>query len=49
VFVMHGIAKDVPMYTIFKGIVPFLIVDIVNVVLITAWPQIVTFLPDLMK
>jgi tripartite ATP-independent transporter DctM subunit len=48
VFVMHGIAKDVPMYTIYKGIVPFLIVDIINVVLITIWPQIVLFLPNLM-
>jgi tripartite ATP-independent transporter DctM subunit len=48
VFVMHGIAKVVPMYTIYKGIVPFLIVDIINVVLITIWPQIVLFLPNLM-
>jgi len=24
VFIIHGIAKTVPMYTIFRGIVPFL-------------------------
>jgi C4-dicarboxylate transporter DctM subunit len=49
VFMMHGIAKDVPMYTIFRGIVPFLIVDMINVVMIMVFPQIVSFLPSLMK
>lgn len=49
VFVMHGIAKDVPMYTIFRGIVPFLIIDVINVAMIMAFPQIVLFLPDMMK
>jgi tripartite ATP-independent transporter DctM subunit len=49
VFVMHGIAKDVPMYTIYKGIVPFLIVNILNVIMITIWPELVLYLPRLMK
>jgi len=49
VFVMKGVAKDVPMYTIFRGIVPFLIADICHVILLVAIPQISLFLPNLMK
>jgi len=49
VFVIRGIAKDVPMYTIFRGIVPFLIADICHVVLLVAIPQLSLFLPSLMK
>ncbi|OGP64706.1 MAG: C4-dicarboxylate ABC transporter permease [Deltaproteobacteria bacterium RBG_13_53_10] len=49
VFIMQGIAKDVPMYDIFRGIVPFLIADIVHVAMLIAFPQIALFLPNLMK
>jgi C4-dicarboxylate transporter DctM subunit len=48
VFVIKGIAKDVPMSTIFRGITPFIIADIVLIILITIWPQIVLFLPGTM-
>ena len=46
VFVMSGAAKDVPMYTIFRGITPFLIADICHVVLLILFPQIALFLPS---
>ncbi|MFC1979478.1 TRAP transporter large permease [Chloroflexota bacterium] len=49
VFVIKGIAKDVSMYTIFWGIVPFVIVQLVFIVILTAFPQIALFLPNLMK
>ncbi len=49
VFIMQGIAKDIPMYDIFQGIVPFLIADIFHVALLIAVPEIVLFLPSLMK
>ena len=49
VFVMKGVAKDIPMSTIFRGIVPFLIADILHVALLIAVPQITLFLPGLMK
>ena len=49
VFVMKGVAKDVPMYTIFRGIIPFLLADICHVALLVAVPQISLFLPNLMK
>jgi len=49
VFVIKGIAKDVPLYTIFRGIIPFLIADLCHVALLIAIPQIVLFLPNMMR
>lgn len=48
VFVLRGVAKDVPMYTIFKGVVPFVIAMIVGLALIIIFPQISLFLPNAM-
>jgi tripartite ATP-independent transporter DctM subunit len=48
VFVITGVAKDVPMYTVFRGIVPFLIADICEVALLVAVPQLSLFLPNMM-
>jgi len=48
VFVIKGVAKDVPMGTIFRGIIPFLMADIVHVALLIAVPQVALFLPNLM-
>jgi TRAP-type C4-dicarboxylate transport system permease large subunit len=48
VFVISGVAGDVPMGTIYKGIVPFLIADICHLILLIAFPQIALFLPSLM-
>jgi C4-dicarboxylate transporter, DctM subunit len=42
-------APDVPIYSIFKGIIPFLIADVVQVGLLTAFPIIVLWLPQLLK
>ncbi|WP_300458199.1 TRAP transporter large permease [Desulfobacula sp.] len=47
VYVTKGIAKDVPLVTIFKGSFPFLLALIVGTGLMTAFPEIVTFLPGL--
>jgi len=49
VFVLKGVAKDVPIETMFRGIVPFLIADICHVAMLVAVPQIATFLPSLMR
>ena len=49
VFVIAGVAKGVPMETIFQGIIPFLIAMIVGVAILTAFPQIATFLPGTMS
>ena len=47
VYVIKGIAEDVPLETIFKGIFPFLGALIVAVAILMACPQIATFLPGL--
>jgi tripartite ATP-independent transporter DctM subunit len=48
VFVVKGIAPDVPMTTIFAGVTPFLIAMIVCLLLIVIFPQIALFLPNSM-
>jgi tripartite ATP-independent transporter DctM subunit len=48
VYVLKGIAKDIPLETIFKGIVPFLIAEIVMVILLLFFPVLAIFLPGLM-
>jgi TRAP-type C4-dicarboxylate transport system permease large subunit len=48
VFIIKGIAQDVPMFTIFRGIFPFIIADLCHVSLLLAVPQLATFLPGLM-
>ena len=49
VYIIHGIAKDIPMSTIFRGIVPFLIADVCHIAMLVAIPQLSLFLPSLMK
>jgi C4-dicarboxylate transporter, DctM subunit len=49
VFVIKGIAQDVPMSTIFRGIVPFFGADIVHVAILMAVPAISLIIPSLMK
>ena len=49
VYVIKGIAKDVPLETIFKGIFPFLIAMIVASLILIIYPPIATFLPSLVK
>ena len=49
VFIISGVAKDIPISTIFRGIVPFAVAMVVCVAILIAFPQIVLFLPTLMK
>jgi C4-dicarboxylate transporter DctM subunit len=48
VYVIAGIAPDVPIQTIFKGIIPFLIADVLHVCLLFFVPAIVLFLPSIL-
>jgi tripartite ATP-independent transporter DctM subunit len=48
VFVIKGVAKDVPMYTIFRGIWPFWIAMLVCLIILSIFPQIALLLPDAM-
>lgn len=49
VFVMHGLRKDIPLITIFRGITPFLIANLVALAVVVAFPEIVTWLPKALK
>ena len=44
-YVVKGLFKDVPLETIFKGILPYLIPFTVATALLIAFPQIASFLP----
>lgn len=48
VYTLAGVAKDIPMQTIFRGAAPFLISIIAVVILITLFPKMVLFLPSMM-
>ncbi|MUK90816.1 TRAP transporter large permease subunit [Ornithinibacillus sp. L9] len=49
VYVISGVAKDVPAQRIFKGVLPMLLMMIVCLLLIVIFPEVVTFLPNLMR
>jgi len=49
VYIIRGVAKDVPMQTIFRGIIPFIIADVAHVALLIALPQLSLFLPGFME
>jgi TRAP-type C4-dicarboxylate transport system permease large subunit len=46
VFIIGGIAKDVPMQTIFRGVFPFLIALLLCIVVMIAFPQFSLWLPN---
>ncbi|GEM_PF-3037828 len=48
VFVLRAVIPDVSAVTIFKGILPFFMVDLLRIVVVIAFPAVVTFLPRLL-
>ena len=49
VYVVHSVVPDIAPEEIFRGVLPFLAMDILTVSLLIMFPQIVTFLPYSMK
>jgi C4-dicarboxylate transporter DctM subunit len=49
VYVIHAGAKDIPIGSIFRGIIPFLASDFLHLALIIAFPALVLWLPGLAK
>jgi len=49
VYVVSGVARDVPLETIFKGVIPLLIALIITTLLLIPFPQIALFLPGFVK
>jgi len=49
VYVVSGVARDIPLHVIFKGVLPFLVALIIGTLLLIPFPQIALFLPGLMR
>ena len=45
VYTMAGIVK-MPVHKIFKGVLPYLLVDVIILILMIIFPEIATFIPD---
>jgi len=48
VYVVSGVARDVPLNVIFKGVLPFLVALIIGVLLLIPFPGVALFLPGMM-
>lgn len=48
VFIVHGICPHISVNQIYRGSFPFLLMLVVSVVLMTLFPEVVTYLPKLM-
>ncbi len=48
VFVVHGMAKDLPLKVIFTGILPFLVADLIRLAILAVWPEVTLWLPSTM-
>jgi tripartite ATP-independent transporter DctM subunit len=49
VYVVYGVAKDVPLEVIFRGVLPMLLALLICNLIILIFPQIALFLPGLMR
>ena len=49
VYVVYGVAKDVPLEVIFKGVLPMLLALLLCNLILLVFPQIALFLPSLMR
>jgi TRAP-type mannitol/chloroaromatic compound transport system permease large subunit len=48
-FVLKTLLPGVPQGTVFRGVVPFMLADVVRMALLIAFPMISLYLPSLMK
>jgi TRAP-type C4-dicarboxylate transport system permease large subunit len=46
VFVIKSVVKDVSFTTIFKGVIPFVLTDIIRLIILIAFPLLATWLPQ---
>ncbi|MBL6958762.1 MAG: TRAP transporter large permease [Rhodospirillales bacterium] len=49
VFVLQGVARDIPINTVYRGIVPFLVVDLMRLVVLTVFPGLALWLPTVLE
>jgi TRAP-type C4-dicarboxylate transport system permease large subunit len=48
VFVINSIARDVKLETIYRGVMPFILVDIVRLAILVVFPSLSLWLPSQM-
>jgi C4-dicarboxylate transporter DctM subunit len=48
VYVIHNMARDIPLGTMFRGIVPFLLTDLLHLMMLIAFPAVTLWLPEMM-
>ena len=48
-FVLNSLLPDVPTKTIFRGVLPFMVADVIRLAILVAFPVISLWLPSLMK
>lgn len=48
-FVVNGVRPDIPLTDVFRGISLFFVADVITIALLLIFPEIVTWLPDLMR
>jgi len=48
VFVIKTVVPEVSFLTIFSGVLPFIVTDMIRLVILIAFPMIATFLPERM-
>ena len=48
VFILHGLAPHIPIRTIYRGVTPFIIADLILLALLTLFPAISTWLPTVL-
>ena len=49
VFVLHGLAPQVPIRTIYKGVMPFIAADLLLLAMLVVFPGLVMWLPTLIR
>ena len=48
-FILKAVAADVPLGTVFRGVTPFVIADILALALLVLFPALVLWLPGLLR
>ncbi|NDR59298.1 TRAP transporter large permease [Aliiruegeria sabulilitoris] len=48
-FVVNGVRPDIALTDVFRGIALFFVADVITIAVLLAFPEIVTWLPDLMR
>ena len=47
-FVVAAVRPDIPLSTVFRGALPFVIADFLAIAIFMVWPELITWLPDQM-